>query len=189
MFFLEFREMVFNNILVSSFSSGFLSGIISMASRSVPVSSDWFGFEFDCDSELFTKSDQNISGNSIVITTFNSMSNTNLVLPLTSSNFSIKSCNLDSSFKTKSKVSFSQISSKSVLISNRTVILELWVRISSLRPSKGPLRNSSVSNKHEVFLFNTEPRFTTSSFFHDLISKISEVSCSWSLLVRQISFT
>lgn len=116
--FLEFGEVVFDNELISSFSSGFFGGVVGVASRSVPVGSDGLGFEFDGDSVFFSQSDEDVSGQDVVISTFDSVGDTNLVLPLSGSDLGIESGKLDSSLKTESKMGLGEISSEGVLVSD-----------------------------------------------------------------------
>jgi len=70
-----------------------------------------------------------------MVSTLNSLGDTYLVLPLSWGNFGINTGDAKSCVQEASKGSFNNGSSKSVFVSNGTVISSLLVRETSFRPS------------------------------------------------------
>lgn len=133
-FFKKWNYFLFN-VLITSIISGFFSGKIAMSTWPIPISFNGFGFVTDIYTKTFTKSFQNISGNPMLVATFHSISYTNLVLPLSWCDFGINTTNFNSSIQTKSHVAFSNGSCNSIFFTNTTIILSLFFRITTSRPT------------------------------------------------------
>ena len=113
-----------------------------------------------------------------MVTDLYSETRSNLELPLTWHNFSIRTRNVDASGEASSVVGVSDDSAKANVCANRAVVwsLRTWVTIG--RPSQRPLRELVGSREHDVLLLNSKPRFFSLSFWilKHLLSVVSEVS-------------
>lgn len=92
-----------------------------------------------------------------MVTSFQTISNSDLILPLSSSDFGIDSGDFHSGIETFSKMGLSDLSSESILISHGAIILSLWFGVASLWESQWPRTQSAVSHGNEVLLLDSEP--------------------------------
>ncbi len=90
-------------------SSGFIR-VVSVASRTVPVSFNGFGVKGDFDTESFGDSVKEVPGHPEVVSAGNSFACSDLELPLSWHDFAVCSVNLDSSCKAGAVVGFRNFS-------------------------------------------------------------------------------
>lgn len=111
-------HLVVSNIFKTSRSSSFISGVVGVASRAIPISLDGFAVKVNVDSEFFSESEEDVSGQPQMVSSFDSLGNTNLEFPLSGSDLSVESRNLESGIQAASDVSFSDGSAKIVEVTN-----------------------------------------------------------------------
>jgi len=179
----------FEDSVITSFVSGGFEREVGVAARTVPVSLNRLGFKSDINIVFFADSGQKISSNPELIAALKTFNGSDLELPLTGENFSVETRDLDTSSKTASHVSFSNISTDSIGGTNGAVVLALRMSETTSGETNGPSVGSTFVLKEDVFLFKTEPRLFISSFFKDFSSIVSEVGSSRSLEIRVVGFT
>ena len=109
---------------------------------------------------------------------FHSKTRSDLELPLTWHDFSIRSRYVDTSGEASSVVGVSDDSAEANVRADRAVVWSLrsWVTIG--RPSQRPFRELVGCREHDVLLLNAKPRFFTLSYriLKHLLRVVSEVS-------------
>ena len=93
----HFRQAMIYNIPISSFFTSGICREVGMTSRPVPIPFYWFGLKVHFDSIVLPYSFHNISGKPVMISCFNSFSDSYLIFPLRRCNLPINSWN----FKTR----------------------------------------------------------------------------------------
>lgn len=116
--FFQFFHVVFSDVFQSSVFSGGIGGIVGVASGSIPISFDWLGFVVKSNSVDLSESIQNVLGHQEVVTTFDSLGDSDLIFPLSWGDFGVHSGQFNSGIQAHSDVGFGQRSSEGVLISD-----------------------------------------------------------------------
>merc|ERR1712058_177563 len=155
-----------------------------MSPSSVPISFDWFWVKGDGDTEVFGNSLENVPSHPEVVAHGDSLTRSNLELPLSWHHLCIGSTNLNSGIHAAFDMSSLYISSINFSSTNSTIVWSLGSRKSILWPSKGML----VIIKQGVLLLDPKPRFVLLGLLHDLKTLFSVVS-NHGLIFVIISFT
>lgn len=184
----HFGHTLLYDVVVSSFTPGFVGGEVGVTSRSVPVASDRFGFEVAVDSVALSDSFDDVSSQPHVVSALDSFCDSHLILPLGRSNFGIDSGDLQPSVEEASVGHFDHFSSESVGGSHSAVVLALGHGESVLWPSVGSGNEVAFLGSQEEFLLDSEPRVVLLCVFHHFVREVSEVVSGRSDFVVDESF-
>jgi hypothetical protein len=124
-----------------------------------------------------------------VVSAFNSLGDTDLVFPLSGSDFSVDSGDLKSGGEEGSEGGFDHASSEGVGGSDTAVVSSLGFGETIGGETEGPLRSSSFLGGHEEFLLDSEPGVVFGGFIHNLVAEGSEVISGRGDFIRCESFT
>ena len=122
-----------------------------------------------------------------MVSNFDTFTRSNLIFPLTWHDLSICARNFNTSIKTSFVMSISNSATKSNITTNRTVVRSLRSWMTTLRPSIRMNCKTIAFSKNSIFLFDTVPRFFTSSSLENWFSNCAEICNSRNqLLVSSI---
>jgi len=159
-------------------------GEVGVGSSAVPVSGHGLGVEGHHDSEIFGDSLEDISGDPEVITHVDSLSGTDLILPLCRHDLGICTGHPDAGIQAGSVVSLNNIATVNTVGTNTAVVGTLG----SGEPVLGPSEGMSVLSQEGVLLLNAEPGLGRLSSLHDLQADLPVVGVC-GLLVVLVGFT
>jgi len=177
------------DVVVATIFSTLLGGEVGMAAGSVPVTLNGLGLEVHIHAELFSDATENELGQPHVVTAFNTTGNTNLVLPLAGSHFTVDTCDFQASIDHAAVGAIHDFTAKGIGGTHTTVILALGLGKTILWPSIRTRIVGTVFFSHEELLFYSEPRVLVFGLFHDFVRHVTEIETGRSDLVMNEGFT
>merc|ERR1712058_128828 len=151
------------NVLHSSLFSHLLSRIVAVSSSSVPVSFNGFRVKGHGDAEVFSHPLKDVTGHPEVVTHGDSLTRSNLELPLSWHHLCVGSTDLDSGIHAAFDMSSLNISTINRSGTNSAIVGSLGSRKTILWPTKGML----VIIKQGILLLDPKPGFVLIGLLHD----------------------
>jgi hypothetical protein len=139
---------------------------VGMTSSSVPITLERLGVKRNLDAKFLGNSLEKITCHPEMITHLDSLTGTNLELPLRGHDFSVDSANLDSAVHACLVVCLDDISCVDFAGSDTAVVWALGTGESTLRPSVGSIEGI----EERVFLFEAEPRIMLLELLHQFVA-------------------
>lgn len=133
-----------------------LSGVVGVATRSVPVGEE-LGSVGNTHTIVFSDSGEEVARHQKLISYSNTSAGTNLVFPLSRHDFSVSARNSDSSEEAGLVVDVSNATTEGSVGTNRAVVGSLSSRVSVVGPSEGVTSELGGSSNKSVLLFNSVP--------------------------------
>merc|ERR1711881_693641 len=112
-----------------------LTGEVAVKTSSVPVTWNWLGVEGDLGTKLLSDTVEEETGEPELITKLDTLTRTNLELPLGWHNLGVGTRDLDTSEQASLVVSLNNISAVDLASSDTTVVWSLWAGETSLWPA------------------------------------------------------
>jgi len=139
---------------------------VGMTSSTVPITLERLGVKRNLDAEFLCNSLEKITCHPEMIAHLDSLTGTNLELPLRGHDFSVDSADLDSAVQACLVVCLDDISGVDFAGSDTAVVWTLWTGKSTC----GPSVRSIEGIEEGVFLFETEPRIMFLELLHQFVA-------------------
>jgi len=160
------------NGLDSTLFSGLLGGVVGVATGTVPLSlGQGLGVERGSNTPFLTDPQQEESGHPEVVTHLDTLTGSDLELPLSGHDLGVDSRDLDSGVKTSTVVSLDEITGKDLAGSNSTVVRTLRSGETAL----GPTVRRTIRVEESVLLLESEPGFVLLGQVHVLLTEVPVV--------------
>ena len=136
---------------------------------------DWLRVEGDLDTEVLSDSVEEVASDPKLVTHGNSLTRTDLELPLGWKDLSVDTRDLDASVQASLVVGFNNVTAVDLASTNTTVVWPLRARETSLWPSVWV----SILIEESIFLLKTKPRLLVLMGLHELSTVMSVVELVW----------
>ena len=170
----ELLHHVLNVLHFALTTSHGLGREVGVAAGSVPLG-EKFGGDRNVDAVVLRDAVKNVAGHVKVIANLNSEARSNLIFPLTGSNLSVGSRDVDAGVEAGSVVLVSNDSSEALAGTGGAVVRALLTWVPVLGPAKRHGGEFTEAGKHLVFLLDAVPGLLIGALIPDFGGKMAEV--------------